>query len=40
MLSEVRRLLLDSDSYGGTDPLDMFPPFPKRTPDFMAAIMV
>ena len=33
--SEVRRLLLDLDPYGGTDPLDMFPLFLKRT-DVMA----
>ena len=29
--SEVRRLLLDMDSSGGTDPLGMFPLFLKRT---------
>ena len=29
--SEVRRLLLDLDPYGGTDPLIMFPHFFKRT---------
>ena len=34
--SEVRRLLLDLDPYGGTDPLDMFPLFLKRTADVMA----
>ena len=28
---EVKRLLLDLDSYGGTDPLGMFPLFLKRT---------
>ena len=33
---EVRRLLLDSDPYGGTDPLGMFPIFLKRTADVMA----
>ena len=33
--SEVRRLLLDLDPYGGTDPLGMFPLFLKRT-DVMA----
>ena len=33
---EIRRLLLDLDSYGGTDPLGMFPPFLKRTGDVMA----
>ena len=34
--SEVRRLLLDLDPYGGTDPLGMFPLFFKRTADVMA----
>ena len=34
--SEVRRLFLDLDPYGGTDPLGMFPPFLKRTADVMA----
>ena len=34
--SEVRRLLLDLDPYGGTDPLGMFPLFLKRTADVMA----
>ena len=29
--SEVRRLLLDLDSYGVTDPLGLFPRFLKRT---------
>ena len=33
--SEVRRLLLDLDPYGGTDPLGMFPLFLKRS-DVMA----
>ena len=33
--SEVRRLLLDLDPYGGTDPLGRFPLFLKRT-DVMA----
>ena len=33
--SEVRRLLLDLDPYGGTDPLGLFPLFLKRT-DVMA----
>ena len=32
-LREVRRLLLDLDPYGGTDPLVMFPIFLKRTAD-------
>ena len=34
--SEVRRLLLDLDPYGGTDQLAMFPLFLKRTTDVMA----
>ena len=34
--SEVRRLLLDLDPYGATDPLGMFPLFLKRTADVMA----
>ena len=34
--SEVRRLLLDLDSYGGTDLFGMFPLFLKRTADVMA----
>ena len=34
--SEVRRLLLDLDPYGGTDPLGMFPIFLQRTADDMA----
>ena len=34
--SEVRRLLLDLDPYGGTDPLGMFPLFLKSAPDVMA----
>ena len=33
--SEVRRLLLDLDPYGGIDPLGMFPLFLKRTDDVM-----
>ena len=32
---EVRRLLLDLDPYGGTDPLGIFPIFHKRTADVM-----
>ena len=32
----MRRLLLDLDPYGGTDPLGMFPLFLKRTADIMA----
>ena len=35
-LREVRRLLLDLDPYGGTNPLGMFPLFLKRTADVMA----
>ena len=34
--SEVRRLLLHLDPYGGTDPLGMFPLFLKKTADVMA----
>ena len=34
--SEVRRLLLDLDPYGGSDPLGMFPLFLKRTADVLA----
>ena len=34
--SEVRRLLLDLDPYGGTDPLGMCPFFLKRTADVVA----
>ena len=33
---EVRQILLDLDSYGGTDPLGMFPLFLKTTADVMA----
>ena len=33
---EVRRLFLDFDPYGGTDPLGMFPLILKRTADVMA----
>ena len=33
---EVRRLLLDLEPYGGTDPFGMFPLFLKRTADVMA----
>ena len=33
---EVRRLLLDLDPYGGSDPLGMFPLFLKRTADVLA----
>ena len=38
--SEVRRLLLDLDPYGGTDPLGMFPLFLKRTADVMPPVLV
>ena len=38
--SEVRRLLLDLDPYGGTDPLGMSHPFLKRTADVMAPFLV
>ena len=38
--SEVRRLLLDLDPYGGTDPLGMFPLFLKRTVDVMPPVLV
>ena len=34
--SEVRRLLLDLDPYGDSDPLGMFPLFLKRTADVLA----
>ena len=34
--SEVRRLLLELDPHGSTDPLGMFPLFLKRTADVMA----
>ena len=34
--SEVRRLLLDLDPYGGTDRLGMFPLFLKRTANVLA----
>ena len=37
--SEVRRLLLDLDPYGGTDPFGMFPLL-KRTADVMAPVLV
>ena len=38
--SEVRRLLLDLDPYGGSDPLGMFPLFLKRTADVLAPVLV
>ena len=34
--SEVRRLLIDLEPYGGSDPLGMFPLFFKRTADVLA----
>ena len=34
--SEVRRLFLDLDPYGGSNPLGMFPIFLKRTTDVLA----
>ena len=37
---EVRRLSLDLDPYGGTDPMGMFPLFLKRTADVMAHVLV
>ena len=37
---EVKRLLLDLDPYGGTDPLCMFPLFLKRTADVLAPILM
>ena len=36
-LSEVRRLSLDLDLYGGSDPLGMFTFFLKRTDDVLPA---
>ena len=38
--SEVRRLLLDLDPYGGSDPLSIFPLFLKRTSDVLAPVFV
>ena len=38
--SEVRRLLLDLDPYGGTDPLGMFPLFLKKTASVMVPVLV
>ena len=37
--TEVRCLLLDLDSYGGSDPLGMFPLFLKRTADVLADVV-
>ena len=39
-LREVRRLMFDLDTYGGTDPLGMFLLFLKRTADVMAPVLV
>ena len=36
MSSEVKRLLLDLNTYGGTDQLGMFPPFLKITAEVSA----
>ena len=38
--SEIRRILLDFDPYGGSDPLGMFPLFLKRTADVLAPVLV
>ena len=38
--SEVRRLLLDLDPYGGSDPLGFFPLFLKRTADVLVRVLV
>ena len=38
--SEVRRLWLDLDPFGGTDPLGMLPLFLKRAADVMAPVLV
>ena len=38
--SEVRRLLLDLEPYGGTDPLGMFPPLLKRTAEVSHSVLV
>ena len=35
----MRLLLLDLDTYGGTDPLGMCPVFLKRTADVMASCL-
>ena len=37
--SEVKRLLLDLDLYGGTDPLGMVPVFLKRTANVLAPLL-
>ena len=36
---EVKRLLLDLDSYGGTEPLRMFPLFLKKTAGVLAPLL-
>ena len=38
--SEVRRLLLNLDLYGGSEPLGMFPFFLKRTSDVWPLVLV
>ena len=38
--SEVRRLLLDLETYGGSDPLGMFDLFLKRTADVLPPVLV
>ena len=38
--SEVRRLWLDLDHYGGSDPFGMFSLFLKRTADILAPVFV
>ena len=38
--SDIWRLLLDLDPYGGSDPLGMFPLFLKRTADVLAPALV
>ena len=37
---EVKRLLLNLDSYGGTDPLGMYPLFLKKTAEVMALVFL
>ena len=39
-LGEIRRLLLNLDPYGGSDPLGMFPNFLRRTADVMDPVLV
>ena len=38
--SQVMRLLLDLDPYGGSDPLGMFPLFLKKTADVLVPVLV